>query len=71
MPMSSSFFLFQAAISVGVMAFYGYLAWVVARSQSRIADATEELAENLKSLRAQTDTGKTYGQAGGLFGKDD
>jgi len=70
MPMSPSFFLFQVALSVGVMAFYGYLAWVVARSQSRIADATEELAKNLKSLRAQTDTGKPHGQTGGLFGED-
>ena len=70
MPVSPTYFLFQVVFSLGIMAFYGYLAWVVARSLSRMADASEEIANDLKTLREKAGQGKAQPRAGGLFGED-
>ncbi|ADR37802.1 hypothetical protein Ocepr_2354 (plasmid) [Oceanithermus profundus DSM 14977] len=68
MPMSSTYFLFQAVFSLAIMAFYGYLAWVVARSLSRMADASEEIASDLKALREAAGKGKSFDVGNGVFG---
>lgn len=70
MPVSSTYFIAQLAFSLGIMAFYGYLAWVVARSLSRMADATEEIASDLKALRDKANPGRSQPSVGGLFGED-
>ena len=70
MPVSPTYFLFQAVFSLGIMAFYGYLAWVVARSLNRMADASEEIASDLKALRESAGQGKPLQDADGLFGEN-